>query len=359
MKIIHTADLHLDSKIDTLPSEKSKIRREEIISTFERLCDYAKQNLISVVILAGDMFDSAKISNKTLLRVFNTISNARETDFLYLSGNHDEKALLYDREDLPKNLKFFNDLWTSFQYENVIISGINFTNTNIATYTDTLDLDEDNINIVVLHGQTAEYKSKDDAEVISLPKLKNKNIDYLALGHIHSYAKERLDLRGEYVYSGCLDGRGFDELGEKGFSLIEIENDKIKSEFVPFSSRIFYNLGYTVDENQNWYSQIDKYIAELKNNYSEKSVVKISLSGEISPSYEVDLKYFTDKLNEFFFFAKIYDRTSLKITLEDYQNDKSIVGEFVRTVLAEKIDKELSNKILKVGLNALTKKEID
>ena len=31
MKIIHCADLHLDSKMETLPAEKSKARREEIL----------------------------------------------------------------------------------------------------------------------------------------------------------------------------------------------------------------------------------------------------------------------------------------------------------------------------------------
>jgi exonuclease SbcD len=53
--------------------------------------------------------------------------------------------------------------------------------------------------------------SKDKTEVISLKELKNKAIDYLALGHIHSYKMEQLDSRGVYCYPGCLEGRGFDE----------------------------------------------------------------------------------------------------------------------------------------------------
>ena len=59
MKFIHCADLHIDSKIKTLPSDKSKIRREEIIRTFERLTDYAAENGVTAVIIAGDMFDDS------------------------------------------------------------------------------------------------------------------------------------------------------------------------------------------------------------------------------------------------------------------------------------------------------------
>ena len=54
MKFIHTADIHLDSVIDMLPSEKSKIRRDEILRTFERLCEYAKEKGVTAVIIAGE-----------------------------------------------------------------------------------------------------------------------------------------------------------------------------------------------------------------------------------------------------------------------------------------------------------------
>ena len=63
--------------------------------------------------------------------------------------------------------------------------------------------------------------------------------DYLALGHIHYNVVEPLDSRGVYAYSGCLEGRGFDETGEKGFVLIEVENNidlKIIQEYLGHST---------------------------------------------------------------------------------------------------------------------------
>ena len=103
-----------------------------------------------------------------------------------------------------------------------MISGIRFTNANISSVYDTLALPIFKFNIVVMHGQVAGYNSNEKAEVISIPKLKEKNVDYLALGHIHSYQDGRLDARGAYAYAGCLEPRGFDELGAKGFVRLEV-----------------------------------------------------------------------------------------------------------------------------------------
>lgn len=60
---------------------------------------------------------------------------------------------------------------------------------NSGSIYNTLSLDVDQCNIVVLHGQESEYSARDKAEIIHLTALKNKGIDYLALGHIHSYKK--------------------------------------------------------------------------------------------------------------------------------------------------------------------------
>ncbi|MGX8704776.1 MAG: metallophosphoesterase family protein, partial [bacterium] len=65
-------------------------------------------------------------------------------------------------------------------------------------------------NIVMLHGDITNLNS------IPLSMLKERNIDYLALGHIHKFQKGKLDDRGIWVYPGCLEGRGFDEEGPKG-----------------------------------------------------------------------------------------------------------------------------------------------
>ncbi len=357
MKIIHTADLHLDSKIDGIPTEKSKVRRDEIIRSFERLVDFARQNDVKVVIIAGDLFDTQKISLKTRERIFGCITNNPNVDFLYVPGNHDNVSTLSNVIDLPNNLIEFNDRWKSLEYNGVVISGILLNSTNKNTVYDSLSLDENKINVVIMHGQVAGYKSNADAEVISIPRLKGKNIDYLALGHIHSYSAGQIDERGCYAYAGCLDGRGFDELGEKGFVLLDCQQGRVESEFIPFSSRTLYEYTFDVSKYETFYQLSQNVMQKLQAEIDSKSLVKVILKGEHSVDFLIDTFSLSSRLNEAFFFAKVYDKTELKISLEDYQYDKSIKGEFVRSVWESDMPIEQKNKVIKCGLSALKGEE--
>ncbi|MBO7345314.1 MAG: DNA repair exonuclease, partial [Clostridia bacterium] len=345
--------LHLDSKMETLPTEKSKIRREDVLRTFERLTDYATENGVSVVIIAGDMFDTSRVTIRTRERVIKAIENNSTVEFLYLSGNHDDDNFVSTCENLPCNFKVFSDKWSAFDYGEVVVSGVKLTTHNCGTIYDDLSLDEKRINIVTLHGQIADYKGSETAQKISLPLLKDKNIDYLALGHVHEYSQGQLDLRGKYAYAGCLEGRGFDELGDKGFVLIEVEDGNLNTNFVEFSSRSLHQLDYDITEKHSWIDARAEILSLAKDYFDTKSLVKVLIKGEHDINLDVDKDGLSLRLNEMFFFAKVYDKTKLKITADDYALDKTVRGEFVRAVWESDLDADEKYKVIMCGLNAL------
>jgi len=81
MKIIHCADLHLDSKLESnLDAYKAKERRSEILDTFERMIEYAVNYDVTAIIIAGDMFDTARIKSSTKSRIINTIRKNPQLD---------------------------------------------------------------------------------------------------------------------------------------------------------------------------------------------------------------------------------------------------------------------------------------
>ena len=66
-KIIHCADLHLDSPMEThMTEEQASTRNTEIIYSFLRLTEYAAKNDVRAVILAGDMFDGERVKVRTI-----------------------------------------------------------------------------------------------------------------------------------------------------------------------------------------------------------------------------------------------------------------------------------------------------
>ena len=85
MKFIHCADLHLDSKLESnIGKEKAKERRNEILFTFERIVKLARDENVTAVLIAGDLFDTANIAAKARKMVWDLIEKNSEIDFLYL-----------------------------------------------------------------------------------------------------------------------------------------------------------------------------------------------------------------------------------------------------------------------------------
>ena len=90
MKIIHCADLHLDSKMESnLDREAASMRRDELLDTFERMVAYAVQQEVRVIIIAGDLFDKPNVRKVARNRVLDQIRNHPQIDFCYIRGNHD------------------------------------------------------------------------------------------------------------------------------------------------------------------------------------------------------------------------------------------------------------------------------
>lgn len=371
MIIFHCADLHLDSKMETnLSPEKALIRQNELIDTFLQMVKIANEKKVKVILIAGDLFDTKKAKQKSIKKhVIYIISQNPQIDFLYLRGNHDDEDYFSENILQPSNLKFFSkDSWTTYDYEDVAITArelLPSNNIDSAVKTDgsildsvysELVLSKSKINIVSLHGFVSKSLTKMDAPFINLSKLANKNIDYLALGHIHSFMHDKLDSRGTWCYSGCLEGRGFDETGDKGFVQLEIIDNKIQRSFISIAKRklILQEIDITglVD-----FSEILNEIKKQIQNIDSENLVKIVLTGEVSEDADVDIDLFSAQLLDYFFFLKIEDKTERKINYQKYQNEISLKGEFVRTVESQNIDEQEKAKIIIVGLKALADKE--
>lgn len=361
MRIIHTADLHIESKMQTnLDKEKAKIRREELLLSFEHMVDFAATNGVSVIMLAGDLFDKPHVRKTARERILSKIFDHPEIDFLYLKGNHDNADFIDESEDenVPSNFKLFSkDEWTSYTYDDVVITGRELTAENARNLSGNLVLDRTKKNIVMLHGQVTESFTGVENPIV-LPDFRNKNIDYLALGHIHKYTLERLDDRGVYCYPGCLEGRGFDECGEKGFVLLDIENGNIRTEFIPTSTREFHEVLLEINPDMAM-SDILNNAEDLLSEIPEKDFVKLVIKGEEKPDFNLDLFRIQRTFSDRFFFFKVNDESSIFVDYDSFVNDRSLKGEFVRLVQGLDISDDEKGKIIDLGIRAILGEEIE
>ena len=136
MKIIHCADLHLDSKMTSnLSKEQAKERKMEILRTYSRMIEYAKNNDVKAIIIAGDLFDTRNVSATARNLVKDSITSNPDIDFYYLKGNHDSDNFISKLDEIPENLKLFSNQWTSYSYGNITITGLEIDKSNQASMT--------------------------------------------------------------------------------------------------------------------------------------------------------------------------------------------------------------------------------
>ena len=350
IKLIHCSDLHLDSRMEAnLSADQARQRNREICTTFSRMCSYAAENGVSVVLIAGDLFDSERVTATTVSFLLDAVKSVPQIDFLYLRGNHDEDGQAFQGREKPENLKLFSKDWTCYNYDFLTVAGLEWDGENDLTAYDALSPDPARTNIVTLHGQVS---SQPGQELVCLPKLQGKHIDYLALGHIHSYGCEKLDVDSVWCYCGCLEGRGFDECGEKGFVLLEIEPKQIRHRFVPFACRTLYDIGVDIT-GKTTVSELQQAMLAASAGVSSDSLVKFTLRGSFTLDTQKDLEFLQQLLASRFYFVKIKDESRLAIQKESYEHDISLKGSFIRTVMEAALTEEEKELVISAGIQAL------
>lgn len=349
MKILHTADLHIGSPLTSrLSQDKIRERKSELLASFEKMIEEAVYQRVRAFIIAGDLFDSERITKSTAERVLGAMARYPYLDFLYLPGNHEKNALMECGVELPENLRIFGEDWTYFDYGEVMIAGRSKLGPDALA---SLDTGYGKTNVVVLHGALADGRSTD--EIIGKKDLDSKNIHYLALGHYHSYSTHEICDTGIAVYSGTPEGRGFDEVGEKGFVMIEADGRSIRHTFVPFAKRTLRIIDVDItgaDSRKEVNSRVDSALSGIVHT----DLVRVRLCGKRTPELFVDEDAIKSRWQNSFYHFEIKDESGIKIDPDDYKYDRSLKGEFIRLVASKTdISDVEKDKIIRTGLAAL------
>ncbi len=357
MRLIHCADIHLGSKMTAkLPKELADERQAELRASFARMVDYGASVGVKAVLISGDAFDSDRPLKNDKGYFYGVVRNHPNIDFLYLRGNHDQEQ---SYEEILPNLKTFSGEWKRYTYGNVDIWGAEFTNENSFSLLESLRLEKEKKNVVLLHGQPSNGLGRYE---INLKKLQGKQIDYLALGHLHSYAEGFIDERGRYAFSGCLEGRGFDELGEKGFLLLETDETSryggITSRFIPHSSRVFREFTVDISDTANIFSACTKVKEQIRLN--ARDFFQVRLTGKIHYDGETLKRDLERYLSSSFYYLTVKNDSIRTFRQGDFSGDVSLKGEFIRGVLQDgSLTESEKSQIITIGLKALAGENVN
>ena len=360
MKFVHIADMHFDAPFAVLNSrnklgEKRRLEQREV---FRKIINYIKENSIEYLFIAGDLYEHEYIRKTTAEYINNLFKEIPNTKIYISPGNHDPyiNNSIYKNFNWNDNVHIFRGKLEVVKENNCNIYGFGFNDFYCKnSIVDEIKIEnKEQINILVAHGslnggtlENMEYNP------MNRNKLKELGFDYVALGHIH-----KLDYNTEeeqrIVYPGSTISLGFDELGQHGMIVGELNKENIMLEFIPMDNKEFKEMELDISDINS-----EEELIEKINNLilEENTYYKIILNGD--KNFEINIyNLFKFILNENI--IKIKNKTKLKIDLEKISKNNNLKGLFVKEILDE-LNKENSNKellenVLELGLEEINKK---
>ena len=88
VRVLHAADLHLDSPFAALGEERAALRRQESRRQVRRLVDWANEQEMALMLLAGDLFDADAPYRPTAPALAEALGAFRG-QVVIAPGNHD------------------------------------------------------------------------------------------------------------------------------------------------------------------------------------------------------------------------------------------------------------------------------
>lgn len=355
MKILHVADLHLEGGYNRVGNEKNKVLKEEGLDFFYQTLELAKKEGVSAVLLCGDLFDKLSVRVSIRKMILKEIATLSQIKFFYCLGNHDHKLLFEDEK--PENLIIFSTDFEKYDLGDVVIGGSSVLKFSRRDLVDKINFDKDKLNILMLHAYLSSSKF-DDCLSFEVKELKNKFIDYLALGHVHTRSDGKIDERGVWVYSGNGGKYGFGEY-PRGCVIMTIEDGKIewaRHDFV--SKRQFLDMYVDISACKDG-KDIENAIKNQLSNCKKSDLVRVFLKGEYDEDIYKNIPYLIDKFADEYFYFDIRDDSKLRIDIERLKNETlSLKAELIKLVLATNLTDEEKEKCIKLGVSALRGEEV-
>ena len=331
LKILHIADMHMDSAFQGLGLGKAVVRRGEQRQLLSRMAELCEREHVDLVLMSGDLLDSDSSYFETGEELAASLASIKAPVFI-APGNHDyySPRSPYARLKLPENVHIFTKN-TIEQMElkrlGVRVYGAAFTDkSSPALLTGFAAPREEGIyNILCVHGEVGAAQSKYNP--ITVEELASSGIHYAAFGHVHKASG--LQKAGDTWYSwpGCPEGRGFDELGEKYVNIVELSEEGCTLTQHSIAHRRYEILKVDVSATEPLLA-----IHTMLPDETVRDVYRIVLTGETDQA--PDLSSLQYNLSEFFFELQIKDETRIRRNVWERAGEDSLRGIFLEKLKA-------------------------
>lgn len=370
IKIFHTADIHLDSPFGRMAHSERMAARRHQREIFEKMMRYVKENSFDVLLISGDLFDTTDPSAETEECVIKAFSSL-ECPVVISPGNHDPylRTPVYFKQRLPENVYVFSsDEIQVFEFEELglQVCGYAFTASNTYEKNPLEGFEKpafDGVSVLCAHAELDTPLSR--SAPLSRKDIAERGFAYAALGHIHNF--DRIIHEGESViaYSGCPEGRAFDEQELGGAMSVTIADGRVSSvERIIFSERRYLCRALDisgVSDDTSLLERVKEYIRA--EGFDENTALRLTLTGEVDMSFTPDKSFVQNGIAKMLMLAEIEDATFPHIDVSELERDPTLRGAVYKKLKAE-LDspdpkvRKIAAQALKTALFAIDRRDI-
>jgi DNA repair protein SbcD/Mre11 len=339
IRLLHTADLHLSASFPSL-GERGAERQRDFLATLDHLVMLAIKHDVHLFLIAGDLFDRPEPEPSAVARVQSAVKRLRDRGIVpvILPGTHDHTVgphSIYRKEQFPGAILLDQPtveepVSLSVKGEPVFLYGFAFrTFASKDALAGMARREGEGIHIGLLHGSRQgspewEYRKKDLP--FTLSQLKGWNLDYVALGHYHTFETLEDDGRLWACYPGSPEGKRFGENGARYAALVNVEPGGARVERVQVNSRTLQESALDLSGCEDALMAAEAIAALSDSNL----LLRLTLTGIVESP--LDLRALRERCRDGFFHLEFEDRTRLFDSdfARRIENEETVRGLFVR-----------------------------
>ena len=327
LRILHAADLHMDSAFESLVSRKAAQRRAEQRSLLTRLAALVRTEGVDLVLLSGDLFDSDSAYFETLDAMERFLAELT-VPVIIAPGNHDYYSAVspYARLKYAENVHIFKGTemeCTDFPALSARVCGGAFTDAAVGPVLSSFrcEREEGVWQLLCAHAEVGFAPVNEQA-------LAQSGFDYAALGHIHKPSGLRRSGNTWYSWPGSPEGRGFDETGDRFVNLITLSDEGCSIKQCVIAMRRYEILRVDVTGQD----ALLAVHAALPDD-TVRDVYRVILTGEVDRPLALDA--LRENLKELFFELQLRDETRLRRSVWERSGEDSLRGIFLAKLRAQ------------------------
>lgn len=366
VRVLHCADVHLGRSFAHL-GEAGASRRQDLLDTFDHICDIAMEQGVAALLIGGDLFDVYNPSSTLVSMVqeqFRRLGSAGIRVFV-IPGDHDsvwyERSVwrrnAFDNAHVFREPTFAQPRMLEAGGQTVHVHGLAFNQAVCPRPLETLRLSESGINLVMIHGTVdPPFTMPVEQRYYSLLRheLFNAGAHFVALGHAHK--QQTYESAGQVVaaYPGTPEGLDQSETGRRFVTLIELGGAKTAVSFLPVNGREVRVEKFDVTDHST-----EDVVETLRASSAYSVLLTAIFTGR--PAELLDVDQIRSRLAHDYFWLQIDDQTQLAGSefAQRLASEATIVGGYVSSFRSrieatkDPAERARLEYALKLGLSAL------